>query len=44
MGMSEWQTHKKKKWKGKIESKIEKKLQFPYVVQAQYEHHTAADI
>jgi len=26
-----------------IVSKIEIKLQFPYVVQAQYEHHTAAD-
>ena len=25
------------------ESKIEIKLQFPYVVQAQYEHRTAAD-
>ena len=24
-------------------SKIEIKLQFPYVVQAQYEHRTAAD-
>ena len=26
-----------------IVSKTELKLQFPYVVQAQYDHHTAAD-
>ena len=26
-----------------IVCKIEVKLQIPYVVQAQYEHHTAAD-
>jgi len=35
---------KKKKWKRKIMSKIEKKLQFPYVVQAQFGHRTVADI
>ena len=37
-----WQTHEKKKWKRTIVKKIEKKLQFPYVFQAQYEHRTAA--
>jgi len=42
-GLSESQTHKKKKWKRMIVSKNRKKLQFPYVVQAQYEHRTAAD-
>ena len=41
--LSEWQTHKKKQWKRKTIRKIEIKLQFPYVVQAQYEHGTAAD-
>ena len=34
---------KRKSGKKMIVSKIEIKLQFPYVVQAQYEHHTAAD-
>ena len=34
---------KKKKWKRMIVSKIEIKLQFSYMVQAQFEHHTAAD-
>ena len=36
--LSESQTHRKKKWKRTIESK--KNL---YVVQAQYDHRTAAD-
>ena len=33
----------KKKWERAIVSKKEKKMQFPYVVEAQYEHPTAAD-
>ena len=36
-------TQKEKAEKEKIVSKIEIKLQFPYVVPAKYEHHTAAD-
>ena len=36
-------THKKKKQKRTKVRKIEIKLQFPYVVPAQYEHRTAAD-
>ena len=36
--------NKKKQWKREIVSKIEIKLQFPYVVPAPYDHRTAADI
>ena len=35
--------HTKEKAERTIVSKIEIKLQFPYVVQAEYEHRTAAD-
>ena len=36
-------THNKKKRKGTTMKVFEKQLQFSYVVQAQYEHQTAAE-
>ena len=42
-GTQESDKHKKKEWKRAIVSKKEIKLHFPYEIQAQYEHRTAAD-